>query len=67
MRGMEQLLTAKDVARRFAVSPSQVYQLARLGVLPCVRVGGAVRFDQAAVEKFIAANSRQPMSGEVPR
>ena len=43
------------------VSVTQVYSLAApRGSLPCVRIGGAVRFQQADVDAFIAAHRVEP-------
>lgn len=54
------LLTAKEVAEALKVSTNAVYRWAREGKLACVVLAGrAVRFDEAAVAAFIAANKRQ--------
>ncbi len=42
-------LTAAELANLLAVSPDQIYALARKGILPSFRVGNAVRFDPKAV------------------
>ena len=39
------LLTAKEVAQMLSVRPARVHELAREGLLPCVRLGRQVRFD----------------------
>jgi excisionase family DNA binding protein len=46
------LWDANDVARYLKVSRSWVYQRAESGELPCLRVGGLVRFDPEAVHAF---------------
>lgn len=43
------LWDANDVAAYLKVSRSWVYHRAEAGQLPCVRVGGLLRFDPAAV------------------
>lgn len=48
----EKLWTASDLARWAGVSRSWVYQHAAAGLLPCIKVGGLLRFDPAAVRKF---------------
>jgi excisionase family DNA binding protein len=40
----EPLLTARDTARLLNVSLPRLYELARMGLLPVVRVGRQVRF-----------------------
>ena len=50
------ILTVKEVAELLRVSPNWVRQHAtgkRRPVLPCIRIGGAVRFDAADVARLI--------------
>jgi excisionase family DNA binding protein len=54
----EELWDANDVAKYLKVSRSWVYQRAEAGLLPCLRVGGLLRFDPATVRAFAR--------GEVP-
>lgn len=46
------LWTADDVATFSKTSRSWVYQKAAAGLLPCLKVGGLLRFDPAAIKKF---------------
>jgi excisionase family DNA binding protein len=46
------LWDARDVARFLKVSRSWVYHRAESGELPCLRFGGLVRFDPAAIRAF---------------
>jgi excisionase family DNA binding protein len=48
----EALWDANDVARYLKVSRSWVYQRAEAGLLPCLRVGGLLRFDPGTVRGF---------------
>lgn len=51
---MDTLLKPREVAERLAVSEPTVYRWADQKVLPCIRLSArAVRFEPAAVEKFI--------------
>ena len=52
---MTPLITADDVATWLGVGRLRVYELARAGLLPCVRIGRSVRFDRVAVEQWIRA------------
>jgi excisionase family DNA binding protein len=52
------LWDANDVARYLKVSRSWVYQRAESGALPCLRVGGLVRFDPEAVHAFAHGDVR---------
>jgi excisionase family DNA binding protein len=45
----DRLWDANDVAGYLKVSRSWVYHRAEAGQLPCVRVGGLLRFDPAAI------------------
>jgi excisionase family DNA binding protein len=47
-----QLLTADDLAARWQVPKTQVYGMARAGLLPVVRLGRYVRFRLVDVERF---------------
>jgi excisionase family DNA binding protein len=49
------LLTAKEAARALNVPLSRVYELVRLGILPCVRIGERqIRFDELALREWAA-------------
>lgn len=52
--GFERLLTPEEVAEILSVQKSWVYQAARNGTLPSIRVGRWVRFRSKVVEEFIA-------------
>jgi excisionase family DNA binding protein len=47
-----QLWTAVDVAHFLQVSRSWVYQKAESGLLPCLRIGGLLRFDPDAIRAY---------------
>jgi len=48
------LLTAREVAEILAVPRYRVYELARQGVLPSVRLGFQVRVEEGALREFVA-------------
>jgi predicted DNA-binding transcriptional regulator AlpA len=48
---MEPLLTIADIQKLLQISKSQAYTLSRK--IGCVKLGGALRFRQADIEKFI--------------
>lgn len=48
------LLTAEQVAEQLQVKKSRVYEMARLGIIPSVRMGRQIRFDQRALEEWVA-------------
>jgi len=50
---MENLLRANDIAARFGMLPSQIYYHARLGRIPCVRIGRSIRFVGSQIERWI--------------
>jgi excisionase family DNA binding protein len=55
-----ELWDANDAARYLKVSRSWVYQRAEAGVLPCLRVGGLLRFDPATVRAFARGEVQPP-------
>lgn len=58
MPSPEGLWDARDVATFLKVSRSWVYQRTERGALPCLRVGGLVRFEPAAIRAW--ARGEQP-------
>lgn len=56
----ESLWDAKDVARFLKVSRSWVYQKTEAGELPCLRVGGLVRFEPEAVRAWARGDRLLP-------
>jgi excisionase family DNA binding protein len=48
----ERMWTAKDVAAFLRCSQSWVYGRAESGEIPCLRIGGLLRFDPETVRKF---------------
>jgi excisionase family DNA binding protein len=59
----ESLWTANEVASYLRVSRSWVYHRAESGELPCLRVGGLVRFDPEAIRAF--ARGEKPPGAKV--
>ena len=49
-------LTAAEVARHFAVTPTSVRRWVRQGRVPAYRVGSHLRFDLDAVKAALAVN-----------
>ena len=48
----DRLWDPNDAARYLKVSRSWIYQRAESGELPCLHVGGLIRFDPATVRAF---------------
>ncbi len=46
------MLRAEEVAVRYQLTRNSVYELARQGVLPCVRIRRLVRFDPRMLDSF---------------
>lgn len=59
----ESLWDAKDVAHFLKVSRSWVYQKTEAGELPCLRVGGLVRFEPEAVRAW--ARGERPLTARI--
>lgn len=47
------LLTAQDVSIILRVTPHRIYQMARQGVLPAIRVGRCLRIDEAKLQAWL--------------
>ena len=58
-----QLLTPKQVAKLLAVTEVCVYQWAKRGVLPCLKIEKCVRFTKDDLRSFL--ESRRIMKREV--
>ena len=58
VRLVEPLLTATAAAELLSVRTSWVYDAARSGELPCVRIGKHVRFLRSELEGWIAEQRR---------
>lgn len=61
----ETLWTAVDLARFLKCSRSLVYQKAEAGLLPCLRLGGLLRFDPAEIRRWLAS-SASPAARVIP-
>jgi excisionase family DNA binding protein len=59
----DRLWDANDVASYLKVSRSWVYHRAEAGELPCLRVGGLLRFEPEAIRSF--AHGGTPPGGRV--
>jgi excisionase family DNA binding protein len=53
-----QLLTAREVAELLRLPVSTVYELARTGRLPHLRIGRAMRFSREDLEEHLAETCR---------
>ncbi len=56
----DELWTAEDVARFLKTSRSWVYHRAQAGLLPCVKIGGLLRFDPVAIRALVAQDGLRP-------
>ena len=59
------LLTAKEASAVLRVSPARFYDLCRLQLVPCVRLGRQVRIEEGALREWIAQGGQAfPTAGE---
>ena len=61
-----QLIDVKKVSEMISVKSSTLYQWAELGVIPHVKLNGALRFDPDDLAKWIESCKKQPHSGYNP-
>jgi excisionase family DNA binding protein len=52
------LITASQLAEKWQLKPSRIYELARLKIIPSVRLGRQVRFDEAALLEWISRGGK---------
>lgn len=55
----EKLTSAEWVADKLSIPVPSIYDYARRGVLPCVRVGKLVRFRPSDIETFISSGGKR--------
>lgn len=58
----QQLLTADEVAGLLRLPVSTIYDLARTGRLPHLKIGRALRFSQSDLEAHLAERCRAKLS-----
>ena len=54
----EPLWTADDVAKHMRTSRSWVYHRAQAGKLPCIKVGGLLRFKPHAIRAWLETDQQ---------
>lgn len=52
------MLRVQDVAEILDVTTARVYELARLGLLPVIRLGRQIRVDPRVLDDFIATGGK---------
>lgn len=62
----EPLANAKDIAQLLNVKPSTVYEWARTKYIPCVPIGGCIRFDRTEVDKWLREKRRAGRKTRLP-
>jgi len=60
MKNLPKLLTADEVAEFFRVSRTSVYRMVESGMLTHYKIGGAMRFDEADLFKFLESVKHKP-------
>ncbi|NLL62449.1 MAG: helix-turn-helix domain-containing protein [Candidatus Atribacteria bacterium] len=56
---MPEYLTAKQVAKNLQVKPLTIYQWARDGKIPAIKIGRVWRFHKGAIDKFLEEQLRE--------
>lgn len=56
--GEERLWTAEETARYLGAKQSTVYEWAEAGRLPCLRIGGLLRFEPEVVKRWARGGGR---------
>ncbi len=55
---MAKLLNVKEVAEVLKIKEQTVYQYVCKGILPYVKVGSCLRFDEETIDKWIKDNAK---------
>ena len=63
----QQLWDARDVAAFLKVSRSWVYHQAEAGMLPCLRIGGLLRFDPQKIRELALGDALSTKIGTAGR
>lgn len=61
MSDLPELMDAKELAEALGLGRWRIYELARRGQIPCLRVGGSIRFDVEKVEAWLRAGGTPSM------
>lgn len=63
------LMTAQQVAEYLGLSKSWVRQKTRLGEIPAIHIGGAVRYSPKAIERWLESfsNADEHLIGEIEK
>ena len=55
----EKLTTVEWVSKKLDIPVPSIYDYARRGLLPCIRIGKHVRFRPCDIERFITEGGKQ--------
>jgi excisionase family DNA binding protein len=47
------LLTVKEISELLKAKPSTIYQWAEMGLIPCFKLNGLLRFDETEIMQWI--------------
>lgn len=56
------LYTVQEVAKMLRVNPQTLYRGVRDGKVPHIKVCGSIRFDKAAIERWLSESSKQTVT-----
>ncbi len=59
LEGRRQALRVNEVANLFCVTPQHIYKMAARGVLPSLRIAGAIRFDPQELVNWLKTKENQ--------
>jgi predicted site-specific integrase-resolvase len=57
------LVNAKEAARLLGISARLLWTLTNRGEVPCVRLGGAVRYRPETLQRIVARREGKPVEG----
>jgi excisionase family DNA binding protein len=60
------ILTVPDVADMLRVKPKTLYQWAELGLIPCIKLNGCLRFISDEIHEWLKSCKKEARSGYNP-
>lgn len=61
------LLTVKEVSEKLRVKPSTIYAWAEQKLIPCIKLNGVLRFEEAEILNWLASSRRSGYTEDAGR
>ena len=61
---MTALMTVDEVAAKLRLKRSTIFKLSSRGMIPRVKLGGALRFDPSEIDRWVEGKKQEAKKGE---